>query len=83
MEIYSVFVKNEWQLYTPSQRLRADPRITRHYLHIAAAAYVSAKNKGYSEEKANSLAEAIVFKHLYNELQYTKDFEAEIQSLYV
>ena len=83
MEIYSVFVKNEWRDYIPSIRLKADPRMTRYYYQIAATAYVSAKNKGYSEEKANSLAEAIVFKHLYNELQYTKEFEAEIQSLYV
>ncbi len=77
-EVYSVFQDGTWQTYTPSVTLASDPRVTSYQLRLAAAAFVSAKRKGYSEAKAYSLSDAIVFKHIYNELQYPKGFEEEV-----
>lgn len=82
MEVYSVYRNKKWIEYKPSITLRTDPRVTKPYMQIAASAYGSAIQKGYSEVKANILAEAVVFKHLYTDLQYSNDFEEEIQSLY-
>lgn len=81
MEVYGVFQGGKWLTYEPSVALRTDPRITSYQLRLAASAFISARQKGYSEEKAYSLSDAIVFKHLYNELQYTKDFEEEISRI--
>ncbi len=81
MEAYSVFQGGKWHQYEPSIALRTDPRITPYQIRLAAAAYMSARQKGYSETKAYSLSDAVVFKHLYTDLQYTKDFEEEISRI--
>jgi hypothetical protein len=78
MEIYGVFQGGKWHHYEPSVSLRTDPRITPVQLRLAASAFVSARQKGYSEAKAYALSDAIVFKHVYTDLQYTKDFEEDI-----
>lgn len=77
-EVYSVFKGGKWHEYEPSVSMRTDPRITPYQLRLAAAAFVSARQKGYSEAKAYALSDAIVFKHLYTDLHYTKDFEEDI-----
>ena len=81
VEVYSVFQGGKWHEYEPSVSMRTDPRITPHQLRLAAAAFVAAKQKGYSEAKAYQLSDAVVFKHLYTELHYTKDFEEEISEI--
>lgn len=81
MEVYGVFQSGKWISYEPSITLKTDPRITDSHIRLAAAAYMSARKKGTSEERATSLAEAIVFKQLYPELQYTNEFEEELASL--
>jgi hypothetical protein len=80
-EVYGVFQGGKWHEYEPSVSLRTDPRITPYQLRIAAAAFVAAKLKGYSESKAYSLSDAVVFKHLYTHLDYTNDFEEEISRI--
>lgn len=77
-EVFGVFQGGKWHEYEPSVSLRTDPRITNYQLRLAAAAFVAAKQKGYTDAKAYVLSDAIVFKHLYNELHYPKDFEEEI-----
>jgi hypothetical protein len=77
-EVFAVFQGGKWHEYEPSIALRSDPRITPHELHIAAAAFIAAKHQGYSETKAYSLSDAIVFKQLYTHLQYAREFEDEI-----
>jgi len=77
-QVYGVFQGGKWHQYEPSISLRSDPRITPYQLRIAAAAFIAAVNRGYSETRAYALSDAIVFKHLYTDLQYTKDFEEEI-----
>lgn len=81
MEVYGVFQDGKWFTYEPSISLRTDPRITPYELRLAAAAFLAARRKGFSEDKAYSLSDAVVFKHLYNDLQYTKDFEEEISRI--
>jgi hypothetical protein len=81
METFGVFLKGKWHQYEPPVSLRSDPRITQYQLRIAAAAYVAARQRGYSEAKAYSVSDAIVFKHVYTDLQYTKSFEEEISRI--
>lgn len=81
MEVYGVFLSGKWITYEPSVTLKTDPRITKQCIRLAAAAYGSAIQKGMTEHKANTLAEAVVFKQLYPELQYTNEFEGELASL--
>jgi hypothetical protein len=80
-EMYGVFQGGKWHSYEPSVSLRSDPRVTPYQLRIAAAAFIAALNMGYSDAKAYALSDAIVFKHLYTDLQYTKDFEEEISRI--
>jgi hypothetical protein len=80
-QMYGVFQGGQWHHYEPSVSLRSDPRITSYQLRIAAAAFIAARHKGYSEARAYALSDAIVFKHLYTDLQYTKDFEEEISRI--
>jgi hypothetical protein len=80
-EAYGVFQGGKWHKYEPSVSMRTDPRITPYQLRIAAAAFVAAIQKGHSESKAYALSDAIVFKHLYTDLHYTKDFEEEISRI--
>ena len=77
-EVYGVFQGGTWHIYEPSVSLRTDPRITSYQLRLAAVAFMAAKRKGYSESKAYSLSDAVVFKHLYTHLNYTNEFEEEI-----
>lgn len=81
VEVYSVFQGGKWHEYEPSVSMRTDPRITSYQLRLAAAAFIAAKQKGYPDVKAYALSDAIVFKHLYTDLHYTKDFEEEISRI--
>ena len=83
MEVYSVYKNKKWMEYKPSVTLCTDPRVTTYHIRIAASAYIAAIQKGFSEVRANILAEAVVFKHLYTDLQYSNDLEDEIKVLYI
>lgn len=81
MEALVVFRNGKWIRYMPRVTLTADPRITGPLRQKAAAAYVSALQKGFQEEQAHTLAEAIVFKTIYEELTYDKKLESDIKKL--
>lgn len=69
MEVLAVFRGGRWIHYSPRATLLADPRITYPLKQRAAAAYVTALQKGFQEERAHVLAEATVFKDLYEDLE--------------
>lgn len=79
MESYPVFRKGKWIIYTPRQSIQHDPRWTKKLRQIAAAAYATAMIKGQSEESAHTIAEAIVFKKIYDGLEYNKNFESQLK----
>ena len=81
MEVLTVFRGGKWIRYVPRVTITTDPRITGPLKQKAAAAYVSALQKGFHEEQAHVLAEAIVFKTIYEELMYDKSLESDLQKL--
>jgi rRNA processing protein Krr1/Pno1 len=81
MEVLAVFRGGRWIQYVPRISIMVDPRITAPLKQKAAAAYVTALQKGFQEERAHTLAEAMVFKTIYEELQYEKDLETDLQKL--
>jgi hypothetical protein len=81
MEVLAVFRSGKWIQYMPRAAMTCDPRITVPLRQKAASAYVTALQKGFSEERSHVLAEAIVFKNLHEELEYPRSLEQEIQSI--
>lgn len=81
MEVFAVFRGGKWIEYSPRAILQADPRITNGLKQKAASAYVTASQKGFLDERAHMLAETIVFKDLYKEIEYEKSIEADLKVL--
>lgn len=81
MEVLAVFRGGRWIRYMPRVTITADPRITGSLKQKAAAAYVSALQKGFQEEQAHILAEATVFKAIYEDLVYEKGIESDLKKL--
>lgn len=76
---YPVFRKGKWITYTPRETIASDPRFTTKLCYTAAAVYATAIFKGQAEENAHNIAEAIVFKKIYDGLEYNKDFEETLK----
>lgn len=71
MEGCHVYRNGKWLTYEPRRTILADPRANTTPLRfIAASAWAAAIEKGFKEEEAHNLAEAIVFKRIYNDLEY-------------
>lgn len=81
MEVLAVFRTGRWIPFTPRKILTNDPRITQPLFQKAASAYVTALQKGYSEERAHILAETIVYKEIYQELDVDKVLQKEVEML--
>lgn len=81
MEALAVFRSGKWIQYVPRIGMTADPRITETLRQKAAAAYGTALQKGFQEERAHILAETIVFKNLYEELILDKRLEADLRKI--
>lgn len=77
MEVLAVFRGGRWMEYKPRITLMADPRITGPLRQKAAAVYVTALQKGFQEERAHTLAEALVFRDLYEELVFDEALEKD------
>lgn len=65
-----VFRAGRWISYTPRQVISTDPRITNGLRSLGTSAYATAIQKGRSEEEAHTIAEAIIFKRMYKDLEY-------------
>ena len=81
MEVLAVFRGGRWIQYTPRIAMTADPRITGILRQKAAAVYGTALQKGFQEERAHTLAEAAVFKQMYEEISYDKSLEMDLKKL--
>lgn len=81
MEVLAVFRNGRWIQYVPRITLLSDPRITGCLQQKATSVYVTALQKGFQEERAHTLAEAVVFKDIYSELEFEKDLESDIRRL--
>lgn len=81
MEALVVFRNGKWIRYVPRVTMTVDPRITGSLKQKAAAAYVSALQKGFQEEQAHMLAEASVFKMIYEDLTYEKNLESDLKKI--
>lgn len=76
-ETYMVFRNGKW---TTCESNLSD--LTRPQKWEYTSAYGTAKAKGYSEEKANVLAEMYVFKQKFSDLVYSSELEAEYRKLF-
>ena len=83
MRILAVFRQGKWIEYSPRCIITKDPRITEPLHHLAASAYVTALQKGFQEEWAHVLAEAVAFRKVYPELVYNDRVEKDLKSLWV
>ena len=81
MEVLAIFSGGNWVHYTPRPMMTVDPRVTYPLRQRAAAAYVGALQKGFQEERAHILAEACVFKDIYDELMFDKSIERDLKVL--
>jgi len=81
MEVHAVFRGGKWIEYTPRTTMTSDPRITNILRQKAASVYVTALQKGIQEERAHTLAEAMIFKDLYEKIQFEKSIENDLQKL--
>lgn len=81
MEVLAVFRCGKWMEYIPRITLNTDPRITSHLRQKAASVYTSALQKGFQEERAHTLAEAVVFKEIYEDLLFEPGLESDIQKI--
>ena len=83
MKLLAAFRQGQWVEYSPRCTMLADPRITEPLQQLAASAYVTALQKGFQEEWAHVLAEAVTFKKVYPELTYNDRVEADLKRLWV
>jgi hypothetical protein len=81
MEVLAVFRGGRWIRYMPRVNVTADPRITAPLRQKAASAYVTALQKGFQEERAHVLAEAVILRDIYEELTYEPTIEKDLQAL--
>ncbi len=79
-EAYIVYRNGKWIEY--ESKLEVSAELTSQMKWEAAAAYGTAKAKGFSEEKANILAEMYVFKKKFVDLLYSAEWEAEYKKLF-
>ena len=73
--MYAAFRAGKWISYVPRQVIASDPRITTGLRNIGAAAYATAVQKGMDGELAHTIAEAIIFKRIYKDLEYDANLE--------
>ncbi len=83
MRMLAVFRQGKWIEYSPRCTMLKDPRITEPLQQLAASAYGTALQKGFQEEWAHVLAEAVAFRKLYPELTYNDRLEKDLKSLWV
>ena len=68
-----------WTVTLPDNH---DPSWTHSDTWTYAAAYVSGILHGFSKERADQVAEAIVYTLLYPGIKFTKDLEADCKKVY-
>lgn len=75
MKVLASLRAGKWIEYKPRERVLADPRINERLQQIGAAAYATALSKGMSGDVSHMIAEAIMFKKIYKDLEYDVDLE--------
>jgi hypothetical protein len=73
--MFAAFRAGKWIQYVPRPSISADPRITDSLRYVGAAAYATAIQKGMDGDLAHTIAEAIIFKRLYKDLEYDMNLE--------
>lgn len=81
MEGLYYFRGGTWIEYKPRQVVQDDPRWTQSLQKKAGALYATAFRKGYSDEKAHTLAEAYIFQQMYEGLRYSNELEDQLKEL--
>jgi hypothetical protein len=71
----AVFRAGKWISYTPRAVIDTDPRITNGLRSLGAGAYATAIQKGLDGDVAHTIAEAIIFKRIYKDLEYDAALE--------
>ena len=81
METYGIFRNGQWIEYKLSVTAQEDPRWTEAEKWLAASVFATAKTKGFSNEKAYQLSDAVVFQTIYKDLEYSEALQKEIVAL--
>ena len=73
--MFAAFRAGKWIQYVPRPAIASDPRITDGLRYVGAAAYASAIERGMSGDLAHTIAETIIFKRVYKDLEYDVNLE--------